>query len=788
MKIAARTDSFRSRTSMNTWKQMLFGVYAFILFGLAVPIHAQQLWSGILDPSRAVTWQGNAGFPGGTLPDSSWAQCVTTACNTVTSAGASATAAQINAALASALSNTYVALAAGTYNLTAPLILSDYESIKSNVVLRGAGANQTLIVFNSITGGGCYGNLINLEGSCAYVNGGEQNVCVFAGASTTSTVTAGTYTQGSTYLSITNCGTSTPATGSLSNLAVGSIIMVDQLAETNDTGTIWNCAVTAITEGGAGCAGNGDGGGMRTNGPCNGLTCERVQAQGFTVLGISGSVVHVAEPLYLSQWRTGQQPQAWFPSTSVSNVGIENLSINATSATGFGSNINLLACNQCWVAGVRSIDANRSHVRTLFSVHEVIRDSYFYLNQSDLTVSYGYEITGGWYHLLENNITQQITDSDPSCTGPCAGNVIDYNFDVDNAYGTGSGYIVPPFFLHSGGDVMNLWEGNIGPGFSTDNIHGTHHFETVFRNTLPGWSSNCPGMSKGCIVQTIPITLTAGSRYMNIVGNVLGQAATPLTGATDFHTTYTCNATSTAVCSAAYQANGSHDAMIYNTGYIFNTYSPVAYAFCNSLPAGSCTSTGSGATSSPYGDWDAQVFGYLLRWGNYDVVTGAVRWCGNSSDTGWSTTCGSSSEIPTTISSYSNAVPSYGDTSAGQSAMPASFYYSSKPSFLSASVPWPVAGPDVTGGNLGNCSGGSYAGMAATTATQCGASLVTAWAGHSNANQAMLCYLNTMGGPPDGTGSVLSFNAASCYGAPQTGTSPVPPPTSVTAVPVPVTQ
>jgi len=753
----------------------------FILLGLAAPIHAQ-LWSGVLDPSRAVTWQGVAGFPGGTLPDSAWSQCVTTACQTVTTAGASATAGQINSAVASAPSDTYVALAAGTYNLAAPIIISDHGSIKSNVALRGAGANQTLIVFGSGTGGGgCYGNLITLEGSCAYLNGGEQNVCVFAGASTTSTVKAGTYTQGATYLSITNCGSSTPATGTLSNLQVGSIIIVDQLAETNDNGTLWNCAVTATTSGGAGCAGNGDGGGMRTNGPCNGLTCERVQQQGFTVVGIVGSVVQVSEPLYLSQWRTSQQPQAFFPTTSVSNIGLENLSINATSvpAANFGSNINLLACNRCWVAGVRSIDANRSHIRTLLSVHQVFRDSYMYLNKSDLTVSYGYEITGGWYHLLENNITQQITDSDPSCTGPCAGNVIDYNFDVDNAYGTGSGYIVPPFFLHSGGDVLNLWEGNIGPGFSTDNIHGTHHLETVFRNTLPGWQSNCPGVSTGCVVQTIPITLTAGSRYMNVVGNVLGQAATPLTGGTNFHTSYNCNATGTTACSAAYQVNGSHDAMIYNTGYIFNTYSPVAYAFCNSLPAGSCTTKGSGVTSAPYGDWDAQVFGYLLRWGNYDVVTAAVRWCGNSSDTGWSAICGSTSEIPTTISPYANAVPTLGDVGAGQSAMPASFYYSAKPSFL-GSVSWPVTGPDVTSGNLGNCSGGTYSGMAATSSRQCtGGSLITAWAGHSNANAAMNCYLNTMGGAPDGTGSVLTFNAATCY---NTQTISVAPPTGLTQV------
>lgn len=772
---------------MNSWKKTLFGICAFILFGWAGPIHAQ-LWSGIVSPSRAVTWQGSAGFPGGTLPDAGWAQCVTTACNTLASAGSSATSAQINAAIASAPSNTYVLLAAGTYNLKAPIIVSDYASEHSNVVLRGAGANQTFLVYSGSgagTGGGCYGDVINLEGDCAYVNGGEENVCVFAGASTTNTVTAGTYTQGSTYLSITNCGSSTPAEGSLSNLKIGGIIMVDQEAETADTGTIWNCAATAESAPGQ-CAGNTDGGGMRYNGPgCSTKSpgCERVQAQGFVVVGISGSTVQVDQPLYLAQWRTSQVPQAWFPTNTVTNVGVENLSVDTTNATGFISTFNLLTCNKCWVAGVRSVDSNRSHFRILYNTHNVLRDNYMFRNQSGGTSSYGFEIAGGWYNLLENNITQQVTDSDPSCTAPCAGNVIDYNFDVDNAYSASNGWIVPPLFLHAGGDAMNLWEGNIGPGFSTDNIHGTHHFETVYRNTLPGWQSQCAGGT--CTNQTIPVTLTAGSRYMNIIGNVLGQAATP--SFTPFHTTYTCLATSTAQCSASYGVNGTRDAMIYTLGYIGNTYSPVAYAFCNSTPAGSCTSTGTGTTSTPYGDWDAQVGPYLMRWGNYDTVTGAVRWCGSSNDTGWSSTCGNASEIPTGLSSYANSVPSYGDTGAGQSVMPASFYYASKPSFLSSNVPWPVAGPDVSSGNLGNCSGGSYSGMAATTAAQCGsgATLVTAWAGHSNANQALLCYLATMGGPSDGTGSVLSFNAANCYGTQTTTPAPAPP-TNTTAVPVPM--
>ena len=239
---------------------------------------------------------------------------------------------------------------------------------------------------------------------------------------------------------------------------------------------------------------------------------------------------------------------------------------------------------------------------------------------------------------------------------------------------------------------MNLWEGNIGPGFSTDNIHGTHDFETVYRNTLPGWQSQCEGGT--CYAQTIPITLTAGSRYMNIIGNVLGQNATP--AFTPFHSTYSCVATSTTACPASYAVNGTHDAVIFDIGYIGNTYT-VSYAFCNSTPAGSCTTTGSGSTSPTLwrlgcpvrslpaalgelrcGDQRSEIMRQLVR---HRVVYHLLQYI----------------RSPDFIGLLWNPVPTYGDTGAGQSAMPASFYYPLEPSFL-GSAPWPVAGPDVTGG------------------------------------------------------------------------------------------
>jgi hypothetical protein len=116
--------------------------------------------------------------------------------------------------------------------------------------------------------------------------------------------------------------------------------------------------------------------------------------------------------------------------------------------------------------------------------------------------------------------------------------------------------------------------------------------------------------------------------------------------------------------------------------------------------------------------------------------------------------------------------------------MPASFYLSSKPSWF-GSTPFPPVGPDISGGNVGVCSGalntpGQFSGVPATQSSQCtGTSLVSGWAGHVNAIPAMHCALDVMGMPPDGSGPALAFDAKACYG----GSSSDPnPPTNLTVV------
>src|SRR5271157_315919 len=73
-----------------------------------------QSWSGILATARATDWT-QVGIPGG-IPDASWANCTTSACNTLY--GGTVTGASITAALASAPNNTVVRVPAGSYTIS----------------------------------------------------------------------------------------------------------------------------------------------------------------------------------------------------------------------------------------------------------------------------------------------------------------------------------------------------------------------------------------------------------------------------------------------------------------------------------------------------------------------------------------------------------------------------------------------------------------------------------------------------------------------------------------------
>jgi hypothetical protein len=498
----------------------------------------------IIDPVRRIDWT-QAGVPGG--PPNR-----TTVCATLSPG---ATAAQINSAIANCPSGQVVYLNAGTYNIGSPgLIFND----KSNVTLRGDGPDRTFLNFSA--GNPCGG----LGGDVCVING-DPNWTGDPG--NVANWTAG-YTKGTTAITLSHT----------TNLKVGTLIVLDQLDDPlTDNGQIWVCRTAGVcaTEGQSGTGRNG-----------------RAQHQIVKVTAINGNTVTITPGLHMPNWRTSQTPQAWWSSdTPITGVGIENISLNHTSSSGADSGIYFFNAYGCWVKNVKSITAPRNHVWFYQSARITVRDSYFYGTRAAESESYGVEHFQASDNLVENNIFQHIAV--PMMSDAGQGSVYGYNFSMDDFYDVAD-WAQASSYHHGPGNSYFLWEGNDGFGLTADNVHGTAHFITAFRNRWQGWEATKT-------LQTVPVHIYTFNRFFNIIGNVLGDNA--------YHTNYSA------------QVGGSSnncDTSIYSLGW-----------------GGNCSSD-----SLPN---DPLVVSSLMRWGNYDTVNDASRFL--------------ATEVPSSLSPYGNAVP-----------------------------------------------------------------------------------------------------------------------------------
>jgi len=634
---------------------------------LVFPVLAQgQQWSGIVDPSRAVDWS-NAGVHGG-IPKR------TTICATL---NPGATSSQINSAIGSCPSGQVVFLNAGTYSGLSGIMFDG----KTGVTLRGAGADKTFLIFTS--GVGC---LSLASDVCITSVDGSWS----GGPSNTANWTSG-YAPGTTSITLS----------SVTNLKVGSPLILDQADDPADTGSVFVCQAPATVPS---CSLQGNGtNGQRSNRDqvqiVQVVSCGTASAPGQAC---NGTNVKITPGLYMANWNSAKSPGAWWANSPVSGVGIEDLSLDHTTSTGsFG--IEIFNAIDCWVKGVRGIDSGKAHLELQESARITVADNYFYLTQNAVQQSYGIESLNSSDDLIQNNILQFIA-APLMINGSCSGCVVAYNFATNDFFTASTGYVQASTNNHTAGIDMLLYEGNEAPQFYADNFHGTHNLVTVFRNQFIGNDGACyngtpPYGESACNNNQVAMDIRAYSRFYNLIGNVLGQSGT----------------------SNGYQ---SGSAPIFRIG-------------------GGNSSNGVTVPS------DSLVASTLMRWGNYDVVTGAVRWCGNSSSPGWATTCGSASEVPSGLSKYANAVPA-------TTLLPASFYLSAKPGWWPSGKAWPPIGPDVTGGNVAGVGG------------------------HAYTIPAQDCYLNVMGGAATGTGSVLTFNANRCYSS-ASATGPQPP-TSLQAI------
>jgi len=750
---------------MRRERSLLFPLISISMLLLFPVFSSAQEWSGILSSSRAIDWStaglGVDGYAPGTLPSATWTQSNPTpiaACGT-SSSPVSPTACGITAALSSAGSNQYVLLGAGTFYLNSGIVFPHNE-----LALRGQGASSTFIVFTGMVGCNGYYSEFCLAGSNSEPES-EQNYGSW---------TAG-FTQGTTQITMSN---------SIGITAGSTIINLDQQDEASDTGNVWNCLGLAC--------GSFSGGYARTDHTCSSSVspnvgfCSQTQAVLVTACSPacpnSGSTVLTISPgLRMNNWRSSQSTGAWWASTTAYRMGLEDLSANLTNTQAGTATSIMLNCYECWTSGIQSIMAARNHIYIYSCLHCVAQFNYLFQSTSHASVSYGIEQATSADDLILANICQQVTDSCPNNNSGGAGSVAAYNFAVDDVWGS-AGWFQSNDYEHASGYDFWLFEGESSLGFQTDLVHGTHHFTTMFRNAHRGWaSSGCGGAGQElCTGNTTPIIMFGGSRYFNIIGEVAGQAAYGDDGVLE---------------------SGNYDT-IYNTlgtsgalGGGSNQNASVYYIGAGNGQQGAATFCANPACSGKVTNGDPLTISSLMRWGNWDVVTNAVRWCGNSSDPGWSTTCGSISEVPSGFGDTTGSPSIYANPVPSSTTLPNSFFMNGFTTTTTSSPcgtglswwlnptrgtcePFPPIGPDVSNGDYGHCASGAYLGnVCRVGSAQCGSGISCAQAlgGHANLNPAQSCYLDVMGGYPDGTNAhALTYNRTSCFANDVSSSDPPP--------------
>ncbi len=466
-----------------------------------------------------------------------------------------------------------------------------------------------------------------------------------------------------------SAGTTSIALSSIAGLVAGKSIIAAYQCNDGTSG-IPNCTSGSPT----------NGGGVYVCG-FNGSACSteggppQAQNQLFLVTGWTGSgpyTVTVSPAVYMANWSSSATPFASGYTTSYGD-GLEGGTINEGTA---GGTVYLAYTYGSWIMGTRIIGGTNNQTEFSNAKNCLMMSDYFYgavLLNGNLPEPVLLNTDGD--NLIMNNIFQ--IGSGPYVEGGSSGDVIAFNYMRDGFSNSGNEtYLGNVAVGHAPGGSFFLYEGNELGSIQDDEIHGSHNLDTFFRNLV---SANDPPYTKSS--EIVAIMMAGYSRFENVVGNVLGSGTT-----------------------TSYQSTPSsvQGAVIYSIGTWFG-----------------------GSIS------DTMALQSAFRWGNWDAVTGAVRWCGNSSSPGWSTTCSSTSEVPTSLSgaaaSFNNPVPN-------STTLPASFFmpatahpsggtglnwwkvctaWTAFPTNCSASrtQPYPPIGPDVTGGTT-VIGGYNYSGYA----------------------------------------------------------------------------
>jgi hypothetical protein len=441
-----------------------------------------QGWSGILAPSRAIDWSV-AGLPA-TIPSAGgnettpnpWTPPTRMQCGSTIAAGASA--ATINAAIATCAPNHYVLLGPGTFPLGGSIKMTT-----NNVTLRGSGAAST-----KLTGGG-----INLGGGGWWAGATLLTANPAKGATS---VTVQSPPSAGRLVSLEQCDDGWSA-ASADYTHYGSGTKCSIGAYRDPLGP-WVCGLTTTCDRNGGDMGGGN---------------PHFQEHVLWIPsgGVSGNTVTFSSRLESANWSTARTAAiTWLSNPSVAGAGVEDLSIENNS-------IGFNGTYACWVKGVRIVSTASNPVLLSFhfDAHSLVANSYIANTQGGSgaeIIQWGMDSgeQAQSDHLFINNI---IEGGYAYGLGDQINQVYAYNY-----YPTAnnSGWVENGNAQHHAGTSFILNEGNQMGSSMDDDTWGTHNFNTWFRNYV------------SCLDPTFPSTggpalqIGGWARFDNAVGNALG--------------------------------------------------------------------------------------------------------------------------------------------------------------------------------------------------------------------------------------------------------------------------
>jgi hypothetical protein len=307
--------------------------------------------------------------------------------------------------------------------------------------------------------------------------------------------------------------------------AVGELVFVDQLVDTERVGSWWNpLRQRNDIERRAHCRAN------------------RPTGQVVEIASISGNSITLAAPLRLNYYVSngaqivrfsGDQPDGPVRPTR-RWMGLEDVYVHGGG--GGQGNIRITGASYSWVKNVESEFSDGSSVAIESAFRTEVRDSFIHSTANPNPGGGGYGVDVSWHaadNLVENNVVWNFNKV-ITMRSSGGGNVIGYNYFED---GWGAGYpTIPEVGLnaaHYATPHHELLEGNEAWNIAGDAYWGNSIHLTFYRNHVTGRRRSVP-----------PLQLTDGTgrRFVEVpewqlwssyVGNVLGtpgMSAEPQSG------------------------------------------------------------------------------------------------------------------------------------------------------------------------------------------------------------------------------------------------------------------